>query len=45
MKNEAKMDRRKKLDWITCIANMLAALPFMGLISCFVAFWSGEINC
>ena len=39
------MDRRKILDWITYIANMLVALPFMGLLSCFVAFWSGEINC
>ena len=28
------MDRRKILDWITYIANMLAALPFMGLLSC-----------
>ena len=27
------MDRKKKLDWITYIVNMLAALPFMGLIS------------
>ena len=28
------MDRKKALDWITYIANMLVALLFMGLISC-----------
>ena len=27
------MDRRKKLDWITYIVNILAALPFIGLCS------------
>ena len=39
------MDRKKALDWITYIANMLVALPFIGMGSCFVVFWSGEINC
>ena len=28
------MDRKKTLDWITYVVNMLVALPFMGLISC-----------
>ena len=32
------MDRKKTLDWITWIVNMLVALPFMGLLSCFVVW-------
>ena len=32
------MDRRKKLDWITYIANMLAALPFIGMGSLLATF-------
>ena len=39
------MDRKKALDWITWIVNMLVVLPLIGMGSCFVAFWSGEINC
>ena len=33
------MDRKKALDWITYIVNMLAVLPFMGLLSCGVAWF------
>ena len=32
------MNRRKIIDWITYILNMLVALPIFGLISCAV-FW------
>ena len=38
LKSEAKMDRRKKLDWITYIANMLVALPFIGMGSLLATF-------
>jgi len=31
------MDRKKTLDWITWIVNMLVALPFLGLISFIVS--------
>ena len=33
------MDRKKALDWITYILNMLVVLPFFGLISCGVAWF------
>ena len=32
------MDRKKTLDWITWIVNMLVALPFLGLISCAIVW-------
>ncbi|MBE6374196.1 MAG: hypothetical protein E7055_19285 [Lentisphaerae bacterium] len=34
------MNRKKIIDWITYLANMLVALPIFGLISCAV-FWLG----
>ena len=32
------MNRKKLVDWITYVANMLVALPVFGLISCAI-FW------
>jgi len=34
------MNRKKIIDWITYLVNMLVALPIFGLISCAV-FWLG----
>jgi len=34
------MNRKKIIDWITYLANMLVALPIFGMISCAV-FWLG----
>ena len=40
------MDWKKKLDWITYIVNMLAALPFLGLISAIASgLFLDAINC
>ena len=36
------MDRKKKLDWITWIVNMLAAPLFLGLTSCSIV-WLLEV--
>ena len=32
------MDRKKTLDWITWIVNMLVALPFIGMGSLLATF-------